>query len=69
MSSEIEMFIRELFGPPMRRHSERATPEQIERNRREIAIQREINERAWRKAKSDSSAVGSSDDTDQANAV
>jgi len=66
MSSEIEILIRELFGPPMRRHSERATPEQIERNRREIAIQKEINERAWRNAHSDNSATDSTDDTDQA---
>lgn len=65
MSSEIEILIRELLGPPMRAHRYRPTPEQLERNRREIAIQKEINERAWSKARSDSIATESRDDTDQ----
>jgi hypothetical protein len=66
MRSEIEILIRELLGPPMRGHRERATPEQIEQNRREIAIQNEINERAWRKAYPDSLATDSTNNTDQA---
>ena len=69
MSSQIKVLIRELLYGPMRRHSEQATPEHIERNRREIAIQNEINERAWRSAKANSPAASSTDDTDQADAV
>ena len=67
MSSLIEILIREFFDPPMRAHRYRPTPEQLERNRREIAIQKEINERAWSKARSDSSATESTDDTDRMN--
>ena len=66
MRSEIEILIRELLGPPMSRHRERATPEQIERNRREIAIQRERDEQARKLAYPDSSATDSTDNTDQA---
>jgi len=63
--SEIEILIRELLGPPARTHCERATPEELEQNRREIAIQRERDERAYRNAYPDSSAAGSTDTPDQ----
>ena len=66
MRSEIEILIRELFSPPMRAHRYRPTPEQVERNRREIARQREINERVYRNADLDTSATDSTDNIDQA---
>ena len=47
---EIQKVIRELLYGPERAHRERATPEQIERNKKEIAIQREIDEHAYRNA-------------------
>ena len=50
---EIQKVIRELLYGPERAHRDRATPEEIERNKREIAIQREINERAYRNADAD----------------
>ena len=65
MSSQIKVLIRELLYGPVRRHSERATPEHIERNKREIAIQNEINERAWRNARADDLVIDPSETTDQ----
>jgi len=50
MGSEIQNLIRELLYGPERAHRERADPEEIERNKREKAIQRERNERAYRNA-------------------
>ena len=65
MASEIQKLISELLYGPERRHRERATPEQIEQNKREIAIQRERNERAYRNANQDSLPTDSTDNTNQ----
>ena len=43
MEAELQDLIRELLYGPRRAHRERADPEEIERNKREKAIQREIN--------------------------
>lgn len=64
MSSILEALISELLYGPTRTHRERATPEQIERNKREIAIQNEINERAYRRVRPDTS-LDSADNADQ----
>jgi hypothetical protein len=63
--TELEILIRELLGPPWRTHRERATPEHIERNKRAKAIQREINERVYSKARAESSLTDCADNTDQ----
>jgi len=61
MEAELQDLIRELLYGPRRAHRERPDPKEIERNKREKAIQREINERVYRKAHPDSSA----DNTEQ----
>ena len=48
MGSEIQNLIREFLYGPVRAHRERADPEEIEQIKREKAIQRERNERAYR---------------------
>ena len=65
MGSQIHNLIRELLYGPERAHRERANPEEIERNKREIAVQREINERAYRKANPNRLPTDYADTTDQ----
>jgi hypothetical protein len=65
MSSQIEVLIRQLLHGPERLHSERATPEHIERNRREIPIQNKINERVWREARRAASTADFTEDAYQ----
>lgn len=65
MGSEIQKLIRELLYGPERAHRERTDPEEAERNRREIAIQRERDERAYRKAYPNGFPADSTDTTDQ----
>ena len=50
MGSEIRIIINDGAGSNRGAKRYRATPEQIERNRREIAIQNERDQRAWEKA-------------------
>ena len=65
MGAEIQNLIRELLYGPVRAHRERADPEEIEQNKREKAIQREINERVYRKAHAGNMLTDSTDNTDQ----
>ena len=65
MGAEIQNLIRELLYGPERAHRERADPEEIEQNKREKAIQREINERVYRKAHAGNMLTDSTDNTDQ----
>ena len=65
MGVEIQDLISELLYGPRRAHRERATPEQMERNKREIAIQREIDERVRRKAHAGNMPTDSTDNTEQ----
>jgi len=64
MGTELQNLIRELLYGPERAHRERADPEEIERNKREKAIQREINERVYRNADPDSLPLDSTGNTD-----
>jgi len=63
--SEIEILLRELFGPPTRGHRYRPTPEQLEQNRREIVIQNERDERAYRNAHPDNARSDSTSSADR----
>ena len=65
MGSQIQSLIRELLYGPERAHRERANPEEIERNKREKAIQRERDERAYRKAYPNGFSTDSTDTRDQ----
>jgi hypothetical protein len=65
MEAELQNLIRELLYGPVRGHRYRPTPEQIEQNKREKAIQREINERVYRKATPDTLPTDSTDNTEQ----
>lgn len=46
MRPELKIIINELFGYNRKAKRYRATPEQIQQNRKEIAVQRERDERA-----------------------